>query len=339
MNTLATIWIPLLLLVGACATTGDGFHAGSVLRSVDNDSLDHSDDQYTSGLSFSFVSRPRSSFSEAPLPAEAAEALDELWPFEAQDQRFVIYSVSHRIFTPTDLDASEVIAGDLPYSALLYGTATVGSQGPDALNALTLSLGVVGPAALGEEIQSGIHELIGSRDPKGWDNQLENEPLVNVGLEHRRRLYRGGRLDGFGGDVLGALSLSAGNLQTQATLASTVRLGYRVPRNFHMQSHFLAEDSLGLRSWDRSAEKRSIYAFAGFAATGLVNAVYLDGNTFTDSHSVDHDDHVLRGSFGVAGQYGPLLASLAYERASLPWDHPEGLDEENYLRLGFSWDF
>lgn len=329
----------ILLLSPACVAPGDSLAAGSVLRSIDNDSLDDSDDQYTSGVSLSYISRHEPSFARTPLPEWIGGALDDHWPFEGQDQRFVIYSLSHRVFTPTDLSARGVVEGDIPYAGLVYATATVGSQSPRALNAFALTLGIVGPAALGEEIQSGVHSLIDSEDPKGWDEQLDNEPLLNVGYEHRRRLLRSGAWKGVSGDVLGAFSASAGNLQTQATLASTARVGFRVPSNFHMQSHFLAEESLGLRANDPDPKRRSLYLFTGFAATALANAIYLDGNTFSDSHSVDHDHYVLRGSVGIAGSYGPVLGSLAYERATLPWDHPDGLDDESYLRLALSWDF
>ena len=340
MNPLAKLCLlSTLWLFGSCVSSGDGLRAGSVLRSVDNDVFDDSDDQYTSGVSFSYISAHAGSFEDTPLPKRLAGALESRWGFGGEDRRFVIYSLSHRIFTPTDLAARDVVDDDLPYSALLYGTATVGSQSTDVLDAFSLSLGVVGPLALGEEVQSTVHEWIGSEDPQGWDNQLENELLVNLGYDHRRRLVRVGRPRGLGADLLGGLSLSAGNIQTQASASSTLRIGYGVPSNFHMQAPFLAEDSLGLRAYGRPAERRSVYGFAGFAATVLGNAIYLDGNTFTDSHSVDHDHHVLRGSVGIASQLGPLLASIAYERATLPWDHPDGLDEESYLRFGVSWDF
>ena len=329
----------LLLLPQACATPDGRFGAGSVLRTFDNDSPAATDDQYTSGLSLSFVSKPAKSFEEVPLPKALGRALEAHWPVPEDDERFVIYSLSHRIFTPTDLSARDIVEDDLPYTALLYGTATVGSQGPKALSALSLSVGIAGPWALGEEVQSTVHDWIGSRDPEGWDNQLDNELLLNVGAEHRRRLVTAGRREGWGADLLGALSGSLGNLQSQATVASTVRAGWRVPQNFHMQSSFLTEESLGLRPYGGSTRELSLYGFAGFAATGLLNAIWLDGNTFEDSHRVDHDHHVLRGSVGMAMRKGPLLVSAAFEEATLPWDHPDGLDEERFLRLGVSWDF
>ncbi len=327
-----------LLFLTACAADG-GFRAGSTLRSLDNDAFGHTDDQYTSGLAISYVPVPVESFEETSLPLGTGVLLDGLWPFEQEDQHFAIYSISHRLFTPTDLAATEVVQGDLPYSALLYGTLVAGSQSRDSLNALSLSLGIAGPLAFGEELQSLTHELIDSADPQGWDNQIENEPLLNFGLDMRRRFTSFGNRDGFGGDLLGGVSASLGNLQTQASLATTLRLGYGVPTNFHMQAPFLAEESLGLRAYDEHSGPWSIYGYAGFGGMALANAIYLDGNTFRDSHSVSHDHLIARGSAGLAMRYKKLLLTLSFESASVPWDREDGLDRENYGRIGISWDF
>ena len=49
---------------------------------------------------------------------------------------------------------------------------------------------VVGPAALGREIQSGWHKLIDSPKPMGWHNQIPNEPAF---LVHVLRAVAAGR--------------------------------------------------------------------------------------------------------------------------------------------------
>ncbi len=42
-----------------------------------------------------------------------------------------------------------------------------------------LTVGVVGPSALGEQTQKTVHSILpDNQDPKGWDNQLE-EALMN----------------------------------------------------------------------------------------------------------------------------------------------------------------
>ena len=330
--------IPLLLLalLAACVGPG-GIGAGTVLRSIDNDTFARSDDHYTAGLSLSHVGPPVARFEDAALPGAVARTLDQRWPFEG-DQRFVLHSISQRMFTPTDLEATSPVPGDLPYSALLYGTTTVGSQTRERLDAVSLTLGVVGPLALGEELQTAWHDMIGAEDPAGWDRQLDTELLLNVGYDHRRRIRRFGNQDALGGDLLGAVSLAAGNLQSRVSLAVTGRLGLAVPDNFHMQAPFLAEESLGLRATG-PRPRRSIYAFAGLDSTWLYNAIYLDGNTFEDSHSVEHEDHLWRGSLGVAAQFEHWLATITYERSEVAWDHPEGLGEEAFVRLGVTWNF
>lgn len=332
------IKILALAILTSCATDG-GFSAGSTLRSVDNDAFGHSDDQYTSGLAISYVPKPVASFEQTSLPDAVGSWLEDRWFFNDEDQRFVIYSLSHRLFTPTDLSAKQLVKDDIPYSALLYGTAVVGSQSRDSLNALSLSVGVVGPLAYGEEVQSAMHGLIDSAEPEGWDNQLENELLVNVGFDSRRRLASFGARGGFGGDFLGSVSGTLGNLQTQATVATTFRAGYGVPTNFHMQTPFLTEESLGLRAYDEVEHKWSAYGFVGVGVSALANAIYLDGNTFRDSHSVSHDHIVSRGSFGLALRYSKLLLTFSIEAATVPWNQADGRDYEQYGRIGLSWDF
>lgn len=328
----------LALLLSACAVDG-GLSAGSTLRNVDNDVLDKTDDQYTSGISLSYVSETLEQFEDGPLPGSFGRWLDERWPFVEQQQRFVIWSVAQRLFTPTDLAATEVVEGDLPYSGLLYGTLTTGSQSRDRLDAFSLTAGVVGPLALGKEVQTAVHRAIGSEIPQGWDNQLDNEPLVNVGYDQRRRLLRVGSPHGFGADLLTGLSASAGNLQTQLSLGATVRAGLRVPSNFHMQAPFLTEEALGLRAYDVCACTWAAYLFGGVGATALANAIYLDGNTFSDSASVDHDSYILRGTFGGALRYEQVLLSIAMETATIPWEQPDGLDRETFARFSLSFDF
>ncbi len=106
-----------------------------------------------------------------------------------------------------------------------------------------------------------------------------------------------------------------------------------------MQAPFLTDKLHGLREYEQLEKRHSAYAFAGFAATALANAVYLGGHTFGDSHSVSHDNYVLRASASVAATRGSILTTLTYEQATLPWDHPDRLDEESYVRLGVSRDF
>ena len=74
----------------------------------------------------------------------------------------------------------------LPFSSVQFRE----KGNPRALDTFEFDAGVVGPAALGEPLQKGIHRLIGSPRPRGWNNQIRNEAAFNVTYLAMRKLVR-----------------------------------------------------------------------------------------------------------------------------------------------------
>ena len=317
---------------------GGSIGAGTSFRSLDNDAFTHSDDQYTHGLTFSYLSPYLESFEDGPLPDGLGHVFDGLSLFADKPQRFVSHSFSQRLFTPGDLLDPNLIENDIPYSALLYLTMSVSAQDEDSLDSLSFDAGWTGPLALGEESQKFFHDLLDSKEPLGWDNQIENEPLIGVRWEHRERLARFGRGRGFNGDLLANTAVAVGNIQTRATLGATARAGLRVPDNFHIPAPFLADETIGLRPYTKKRPGFSLYGFASVSAEAIANAIYLDGNTFRDSHSVDYDRLVGRGSIGLVANVGALFVTVSLEKATIPYDNPRNESSESYGRIGLTWD-
>jgi hypothetical protein len=79
------------------------------------------------------------------------------------------------IFTPDDITATAPLPADHPYANLLFlansRITTYPQQG--RLYQSTLLLGLLGTRA-GELVQKGIHHLVGSDAPQGWDNQISD---------------------------------------------------------------------------------------------------------------------------------------------------------------------
>jgi lipid A 3-O-deacylase len=69
---------------------------------------------------------------------------------------------------------------DRPWAAWLYLGGVAQRARDNRLDTVEIDLGLVGPSALGREIQSGWHRLIGSPQPCGWHNQIPNEPAFLV---------------------------------------------------------------------------------------------------------------------------------------------------------------
>ena len=94
--------------------------------------------------------------------------------------------------TPTDLSDPGLRPRDHPYAGTLYGGMRGRLWGDRAPEGRTWTydvlLGLIGPAAKGEEQQTAIHRAIDDEVPLGWRHQVGNALLLDVGLGLRQNL-------------------------------------------------------------------------------------------------------------------------------------------------------
>lgn len=329
--------IALLLSTGLVRSEEAG--GGTLYLTFDNDFVAGSDDGYTSGFQLGYVSAGHASFAAAPLvPDGVGRWLDGVGPFAYPErQRFVAYSLAQRMFTPRDIEREDVVEDDLPYTGLLALSGTVAAQSRAHLDAATVTIGVVGEPALGEPTQRHLHHVMGNREPRGWDHQLDTEPLLNLQYEHRWRALavQHGPTDG---DLILSGSGALGNMMTIATGSLGVRWGHHVPDDFFVPPPFFGEETVGALPYDaRRRGTLAVYLAASVDAAAFANLIYLDGNTFSDSHAVDHDHWYVRGHLGLHLEVGRFAFAVTLVRATLPWDRPDGATWETYGRISLGY--
>ena len=136
------------------------------------------DDGYSNGIGYVWGSTDIASFDKIDMPDWLRSASGWSYINQAeQGQYSVSYGIIQGMFTPSDLDTDQLVVDDRPYAGVLLWQAKLRHYDNDIATSLALNLGVVGPASLAQETQSMIHAVIDARDPQGWDNQLENEPV------------------------------------------------------------------------------------------------------------------------------------------------------------------
>jgi len=191
----------------------------------ENDIFAGSDSDYTNGVRFSWLS------SEDQMP-DWAQAVGNVLPVANEGhQRFSI-AAGQNIFAPEDLSRRDLIVGSQPYAGWLYGSVGMVSDTGETLDNLVLTLGVVGPLSLAEETQKFVHRIVDSPHPEGWDNQLENEPGFILTYERKwRSLYEASPF-GLGVDVTPHVGVNLGNINTDASVGATLRVGYDLPADY-----------------------------------------------------------------------------------------------------------
>ncbi|HEY8962852.1 MAG TPA: lipid A deacylase LpxR family protein, partial [Alphaproteobacteria bacterium] len=149
-------------------------------------SLDVENDLFGGGTDNNYTSGVRASYQDvnAHVPGFARKFADVMPGFEVNDTTSLTYSIGQNLYTPNDIENRAQDPNDRPWAGFLYGSMGMATTVDDHTDEVELTLGVVGPAALGEQTQKFIHRhLSNSPMPKGWSNQLKNEPAVMVGWQ------------------------------------------------------------------------------------------------------------------------------------------------------------
>lgn len=145
----------------------------------DNDFFTKTDYYYSQGITLEYVS-----------PCLKKSPINYLLLKSANSENK--YGLSFNLFgyTPTSIKSDDILYGDRPYEANISLKAFV--TGSDSLRnhriASSVSIGIMGPAALGYEIQYNIHKWTGNKLPKGWQHQIRNDIILNYQLNYEKKL-------------------------------------------------------------------------------------------------------------------------------------------------------
>ena len=161
-----------------------------------------------------------------------AQQIANALPLASGGNKRISIAVGQSMFAPEDLSRRDQVAGDQPYAGWLYGSVGMVSDTGKTLDNVVLTLGVVGPASLAEPSQKFVHHAVGSPQPQGWDNQLKNEPGIMLTYERKWRSIFSLSPFGLSADVTPHAGVNLGNINSDAMLGATFRLGYDLPADY-----------------------------------------------------------------------------------------------------------
>jgi hypothetical protein len=289
---------------------------------VDNDLFGGraQDQGYSNGLMVTAMSPNLADYKNDPCLPRIGQLLnrhlDWLQP-EGFEQLNMVVSVGQALYTPTDKEPSELIVHDRPYAAVLLASIGYNARRGSDLRSTHLRLGIVGPSARGYEVQDAWHKLIGVDRFNGWDNQLRDEPVVQLVHERMRRYTLPAVLSGASlqQDLIIHGGGALGNFATYANAGAEWRIGWRLPDDFGSTPLRPAGENTAPARQRSPNRGWAGHAFVTFDARVVAHDITLDGNTFRNSHSVDRRLAVADMGYGVAVTRGAWkLAFARYHR-------------------------
>ncbi len=149
----------------------------------DNDIFSNTDYYYTNGIRFELVSP---AFASSPFA----------WPMLPYNKASMNYHgliAVQNMYTPTNPDTVHVLGDDRPFAAYLYlgHTKNTLSKERRYRQYSEIILGLLGPGSLGGFVQGQIHNI----EPVGWQNQIQNDLVLNYTVMFEMGVYNQGFFD------------------------------------------------------------------------------------------------------------------------------------------------
>jgi len=289
------IWTVFLIVQLLAADEGE-WEFERINYYFENDIFSNTDSEYTDGSRFSaLLYRPEAEKEWLNIPF--TEGLERVY--------FISFSLTQQMFTPSDLNETALIEDDRPYAGWLYLELGLHQSSPRHLDSLSLQVGVIGPSSKMEELQRFVHEQLGSEIAQGWDNQLNNELGIQLNYQHKWR-YVPNTFWGMESSIIPYVSGEFGNIAIKANAGGLFRLGWNVPEDFGSSSiDEGGENGIPIRR-KCLFNRPEIWSFNVHIATGgtfVARDIFLDGNSFSTSHSVEKKNFKGYGSIGFSGRY------------------------------------
>jgi len=246
-----------------------------------------------------------------------------------------IYTPENIAFGPPSLgvgfslDAFDLQSDDRPYAGYLYiepqwerrgRVAFLGLDSLPARDRFGIALGIVGPSSGAEFAQTRWHEIFNGVEPVGWDNQLDNEFAFTLHAERTWLFQHTLSRSPLSIDFLPTVAFDLGNVSTRFTAGLETRFGFGDIHPFELSSLRGSESDYG------------VYFFASAEGWAVARNIFLDGNTFADSHSVRKEHLVGELSLGMGFSTSVLEGRVAWVRRSSEFE----LQDEANSYLSFS---
>lgn len=199
------------------------------------------------------------------------------------------WQLGHLMFTPFKSTIESFSQHDRPFAAYLY----VGFEQNKIYKAHKIvkwevQLGVIGPAALGQNLQNFIHDIYGFQRPVGWKYQIKNALGINLGGSYLKRLMVN---ESNLMDFSFISNLRLGTVFTDLSTGFMGRIGFNrlqdLSNSIAFNTHLNNNSTSGTRALESMLYYKGILTYALYDAT-------IEGSFLNTSSPITYDINPFR---------------------------------------------
>jgi lipid A 3-O-deacylase len=331
---LFTVTTALILMVTHLATGSAAYAAepASHLALVaENDVFGgRSDRHYSSGIRIDWApKRQRSVLGLGKL-------MQRMMPVDDSGSSQQYFSLGQDMHSPEDISATQVVVDDVPYAGWLYVTAGHVRNTSKFSDRLAISLGVIGPMSLAGGLQRFWHKAFNFNEPRGWRNELRNEPGLVLFYERRWKMPLWRSDKGYSVLLAPHGNISLGNIFTYVGGGLSLRFGRHVSADTALPR--IQPGMFGSASLESApiGHRFAWYVYVATEGRAVARNIFLDGNSFRDSHSVDKKTFVGDVSTGIVmlfGRQSPFRMSYSFTWRSREFHGQNRIDKFGSITL------
>lgn len=308
-----------MLLAGAARAAQDTF---SVYWENDSRYLKpngKTDRHYTNGLKLVYTAQPKWQWLEDFCCwGDAADS--------RENTKAVGFFLGQNIYTPNHATEPDNRKEDeRPFAGWLYTGLFVQCRQGAILDHIELNLGVIGPSSMADTVQRCIHEMVHSKNPDGWDDQLGDEPAADFMWVRKYRHKNGLLAPTDLTDVITDFGFTAGSLHRHAEAGIMFRYGGKLPKDFGPGQLVLPSSAAGR---DSHSDK-SFYLFTRLSGRIVEHNRFLSG--------VSPEPFVGQAQAGLAYKVGQF--ELTYSQTFLSHEFKQQGPHDSFGALTLTWLF
>ncbi len=305
----------------------------------DNDLPFNSDDHYTSGVQFGWISEGYSGELNDSFTQNYIQSLSSIVELVgvsfSERKRAGSISVQGMMITPNNLERTDAIYDDVPYMGTLSSAFSLLSWDSDDFDEYRFTIGVAGPNSGAEQLQKTVHKITGSIDPKGWDNQIGTRIIMQLEYVHGIKQYTGNFGDSKRFEWFNSYYADVGSFYCGAGVGSSVRYGENMPLNFKSSSGLLSGSKSDMVELEH---KNSSFGWDvhGGVHLNFVGYLYLYEESKRLGYSFDRPNILPVLNAGATIYLKNFTASLDFFPSRSTVANPTST---SFARINLSWQF